>query len=116
MTVSAATPRQKANVTLRALRDAHRLGLADEDEAIPQIQRMLYLSAPLRDHPRGNRRYEEWVFRVEGKLAGGKRVTAVHLINCPVCEDRKRIHVPDEERQLLVPCPNCTRQHRDLTK
>jgi hypothetical protein len=81
---------------------------------------MVSQAAPLRDHPKGNYRFEEWVLdlTVEGVLRG------VHLIKCDECLDRHRTQMWDEclrcggadcrkchgkgRVQLWIPCGSCS--------
>jgi len=99
---------------------ARSLGLCDEDTTAValKISQMVRESAHI-THPVGNRRYEEWLFKVENN-----EVLRVHLITCPVCEDRKRITVSDicekcdgagcpacrnrGDHEKMIPCPHCT--------
>ena len=55
---------------------------------------MVYLSAPI-THPNGNRRYENWIFRLVNSV-----VVSVHFIKCETCEDKRRVQVETE-------CPKC---------
>ncbi len=82
-----------------------------------QILTMVRGSAPI-THPKGNRRYDEWVFRVDDNA-----VMNIHLIQCETCDDKKRITQIDicgycegegcsvcgnqPEREVLIPCPAC---------
>lgn len=110
-------------LTEHAVEQAIRLGLSDSQrETQLLLNRMLEDSAPV-THPRGNRRYENWLFNVQGKL-----VISVHKIFCTQCDDRKRITVYDTcescggkkckqchwkgEARSSIPCMNCTGQKK----
>ena len=78
---------------------AHRLGFDDSDElqsdSMEQaILRAIDLATPF-THPKGNRRYKEWIFAVNKHS-----VNFIHLIKCDACLDRKRI-------QFIETCELC---------
>ena len=98
---------------------ARRLGLSDGNTAEfrQRFEEMVTQSAPI-THPSGNRRYNDWIF-----LVNGDTVRRVHLIVCETCDDRKRVTVAnicdncdgdgceecrDEgEFETMIPCPVC---------
>ena len=93
-------------------------GLSEPEEVISRIREFVKYSARI-THPKGNRRYEEWVF----KVTKNGRVDDVHLIKCELCEDHGRIAVYDiceycdgdgcgkcnntGERKSSIPCQEC---------
>ena len=84
-------------VTEEVVQKAFALGLdpAEHEYGLyGQLLDMVNSAAPI-THPKGTRRYNEWIFSVKGDV-----VIGVHLIRCSVCDDRRRVQVFDE-------CPLC---------
>ena len=71
-----------------------------------ELESMVRSSAHI-THPLGNRRYEEWVFRVvDGELI------SVHGVGCEQC-DQGVVIVYDDDAPKRIPCPLCQPQTFD---
>ena len=83
---------------------------------------MMKQAAPCREHPKGNYRFEEWVFNLY--IDAVPALKSVHLIRCDECIDRRRTQMWDEcldcvgkqcrkcggkgRVQLWIPCGSCS--------
>ena len=87
--------RRVSSISSKAIGDALALGLCDDDSGCDEIVSALVSSSAPVTHPKGNRRYDDWIF----KLVDGE-VLSVSMIMCHECNDKKWVTVSEE-------CPHC---------
>ena len=80
------------------------LGLCDFGEDYKAIIRQHLYKAAIIRHPKGNRRYKDWIFKVVKNT-----VVHIHQIKCHSCHDTKLMTVYEEcEKCYGDGCPACS--------
>ena len=90
-------PKNETRITESAVEKAYSLGLdaSDHEYGLYGVLLDMLEQSAVITHPRGNRRYEDWVLSFSRGVLHN-----VHLIRCGECDDKRRVQVWNE-------CPDC---------